>query len=219
MEIGTSEGKPSGLNREISEGEAREFIQSLPPEGIMLHGTFRRNIKDIRKKGLLLSPQLRSVYGLFLKININPSSDEYSPNDIEKIMKDLKTAVWNCTGYGMRGTGHDNKDDNMPAVVIAKLPSGIIPLRMSHSGLPEGRSDKLIPAGDILAIESLTLQEYLQIPKEEKFWPKPELINIMVKKIINSIINENKNNIKPAGNILQRVIGKLSKQLSSAHLH
>lgn len=229
-EPGATEIKGPSPNPEISEVKARLFVQSLPTEGIILHGASTEDIPGVKKLGL--SPLGRNahlypktgrnmerlasvisgsdnsnfVFYFFLKINDKPSLDEYSPKETKKIISALRLSINETILYG-----DDRHGNNKPAaIILAKKPSTGLLLGGDHrpsmisrieGGLPIGGSRLTIPNKDIIAI----------LTSDSNLTSKKERVEDLLGKVVDAVIDWKNNNVRPAGNPLQRVVAKFVK--------
>lgn len=229
-EFGAGEGKRSSPNLEISEARARLFIQSLPQKGIVLHGLRTANAPGVREKGLsplgnnahlypkpgrnierlanLMGRENRLFY-FFLKVNDKPSSDEYRPSEVKKIVSSLRISINECLSYAEES---GLNPDRLPgSIVLAKKPSPGLLLGGDHvpsyisrvkGALPIGESRLTIRSKDILGI--LTSSQNRKLLRSER-------ADDLLRRVMDEVIDWRNNRVKSAGNPLQKVVSKFVK--------
>lgn len=151
---------------------AREFILSLPPEGLIFHGTLNKKTREIRERGL--EPN-REFFGMgtlhffsFNPLNHNTNNLSYAAikDTLQKFRKSIKENVF---WAGIHASLYDMDiknviEDDLPAIVVAKRPTnnnqGNLS-KVSDTGFHHEYSDNSIPPEDILTIASLTPEEYM----------------------------------------------------------
>lgn len=229
-EPGEIDIRGSSPNLEISDAKARLFIQSLPSEGIMLHGASTEDIPDVKKLGL--SPLGRNahlypkpgrsmerlssviagkdsgnfVFYFFLKVNDNPSFDEYSPNETKKIINALRLSINETVFYG-----DDRHGNNMPAaLILGKKPSNGLLFGGDHrpstisrvkGALPIGASRLTIPNKDIITI----------LTSGNSMVRRKERVEDLLGKVVNAVIEWKNFKAQPAGNPLRKIATKFLK--------
>lgn len=169
--MGESEGAETNTQSHL--GLAKEFLNRLPTNGVILHGTVARNGEDIKKKGLGQTVNARIDYFSFQPPQ-GTSLDNLSVKELRDIRhrftKSLEDNIHWSTRYAtLRGFYDESFSslpenfvmDFLPAIVVVKRPDNILEVvRKNDPNRFDWETSGPIPAENILMVASLTKEEF-----------------------------------------------------------
>lgn len=198
-ELGITE-RPKPVNE-----VAKEFILSLPPEGLIFHGTLNKKIGEIREQGLIGKKWLGLHFLSFTPQNTRLDSSKNIKDTIQRFRNSIKKNVlWAGIHTSLNDMDPENiVEGNLPAIVVAKRPADSRPAEYAQPNeFPHDYSYIGVTPENILTIVSLTPEEYRKIMRKIK---ASKVVNQSVKM---RILNEE------AGKILSRKVLKDLTQIN-----